>query len=190
MKSIFESISNIIPQSLKEIAGKSLKSIFIFLFGLFTTILKFVLNLDWLTFVGLIILSVVLVIAVVFVGYFFKKINLNKNKEEFLRKTFLSENKIEIVKLQEKLITELTKFGYISEEGVTLKEYLLAVAAKNPELNSEIEEIIDKIYFARYSDFTISKEDILQCRTKIDSLLNNISQKKKNLLLISSDKKY
>ena len=98
--------------------------------------------------------------------------NFKKKAEGQLRKIFSSGNKIEVVKMQENLIRNLEKFGYPYQEDFTLKEYLASVGEKRADLKSDLDMLTDKLYYARYSLYDISNENIAEYKKLIAEVLN------------------
>jgi transglutaminase-like putative cysteine protease len=179
LKKIWNYLEKFIPQSIISAFENTIKAVLTFFIKFFTEALKIVANLNWITFVAGIIGSIVLLLTGVGVRALFKNLNFKRKAEIELRKTFASENKIEVVKIQDNLVKNLVRLGYPYQEDFTLKEYLKSIGETHLSASSDLEKLTDNLYYARYSQYEISKEDIAGYKALVEKVLSKLAEKSK-----------
>jgi len=172
-KKLLAWLNKIIPQAFSAHIKDFIITVIIGLVTFFASIMKFFLELNWLNFVILIFSSVIIVAIFVLSITLFKNIQTKRNKELSQRKKFKSLNQIEIIKLQEKLIKLLEKQGYIYSSESTLKEYLSKISNDKLEIMDILNKITDKFYYSRYSDTTITTENIEECKELVNEIIKS-----------------
>ncbi|MFN4150426.1 MAG: hypothetical protein ACK4IX_05745, partial [Candidatus Sericytochromatia bacterium] len=153
----------------------SIKSTLTILFSSFIAILKLVSSLDIISFSILVSSIIVLVLLFVFSKYSFDKKKKEKEENQKLQITFKNLERIELFKLQQSLIIELSKSGFEYKSYFTLKEYLEDISSKKPYLKSDLDKIIEVFYSKRYRDLP-TLDDIKLCKSLVEDLNRKINQ--------------
>lgn len=166
---IWEQIKKLIPEPIKEFFENSVRSTLAFIFGSFVFLLRLITNLNITSFSILIASIIISVLIFVLSKYSFEKKKKEKEENIRLQNTFKNFERIEIFKLQQNLISELSKNGFEFKEYMTLKEYLDEVSNKKPELKEELTNVTNLFYSKRYRDIP-TKEDIELCKISIENL--------------------
>jgi transglutaminase-like putative cysteine protease len=184
-KDIWDHLRKYIPDSVFNFLENTVKKALNFFIRVFTEVLKFVAGLDWFNFATAIIGAILLLLGGVGLRALYKNNQSKKKAEIQLRKKFTSENKIEIVKIQENLVRSLEKLGYPFQEDFTLKEYTGSVSQARPDLSSDLEKMTEALYYARYSHYNVSSEDIAAYKKQAEEVVNKAGEKR----LVTSDGK-
>jgi transglutaminase-like putative cysteine protease len=176
--SIWNDIKNLIPESIKKFFENGIRATLTFLFSSFIAILKVISSLDILSFSILVGSIIILVLLFVFSKYSFDKKKKEKEENKKLQITFKNVERIELFKLQQSLISELSKNGFEYKSYFTLKEYLNDISYKKPYLKEDLEKITELFYSKRYRDLP-STEDIKLCKQLIEELNRKLNQELK-----------
>lgn len=171
LKDIWNIIKELIPDSFFKFFENSFKSILLFFIGIFTFIVKIFVNMNWVTFVALIILSIVSVFVSVGISHIFGKMKFKKQQEKKLFDKYKNKEKIELVKIQESFINKLKNLGYTFDEGYTFKEFMDLNFSNITRFKNESDNIINTLYDLRYSYKNINTEDINNLKSLLDSFI-------------------
>ncbi|MFN8578681.1 MAG: transglutaminaseTgpA domain-containing protein [Candidatus Sericytochromatia bacterium] len=176
LKELWNTIKELIPDSVFEFFENSLKVVLTFFIGIFTFVVKLFVNMNWVTFVALVMFSILSVLVSVGMSYLFGKIKFQKQKEKELINKYKNKEKIEIVKLQEEFISKIEKLGFKYQEGLTFKEYMQNISLNNNVLSSKSEIIVNELYDLRYGFEEIKNDDIKNIRNKTEQYLEEIKK--------------
>lgn len=177
LKDLTNFIKGLIPQSVAEFFENSIKYVINTVVSIFGTLMKFFLSLNWLSFVGIVVVSIFSVFVGVGVKYLFQESRNKKSKEKILIERYKDKEKIEIIKMQESLVLKLISMGYKYSEGSTFKEYIEEIKNKNTNLGDDSDQLVNKIYDLRYGKNKVSQNDIKQIKQLVDSFILRLKEK-------------
>ncbi|MFN8671814.1 MAG: DUF3488 and transglutaminase-like domain-containing protein [Candidatus Sericytochromatia bacterium] len=175
---LLDYLKQYIPPSVINSVKSFVENTLNFAISVFSYLAKIVFSIDIRTFFFMILFTVVIILIGVF---FFAK---NKNKKELLKKEleleklFNSKLKIEIIKIQDNFIQEFSKVGFKYEKNLTLKEFSENIILKYPDLETNLIDFVDNIYYFRYRDNKITDNDINSCKNKLEKLLESLKLEK------------
>lgn len=178
LRDLWNSIKRLIPQSFFGFFENIFKAVLGFFVAAFSIVAKFFLNMNWITFIGLIILSVVSVFISVGMSYLFGNIKAKKAKEKMLLNKYKNQEKIEIVKIQESLTLRLIQMGFSYQEGMTFKEYIDSIVLKQNSLKDIGNNLVSLLYDLRYGYEPIEQNQIKQVKEFVEVFITNINKEK------------
>lgn len=179
LRELWNFIKELIPSFVFTFFEDSFKVTLAFFIGIFSFLVKLFINMNWITFVSIVMISIASVFVSVGMSYLFGQIKFKKQKEKELIAKYKNKEKIEIVKIQEDFTLKLEKIGFKYQEGLTFKEYMTLLPLTN-DLKEQTELITNKLYDLRYGYEPIQEKDIDNLKQMSEKFLNEL---KKDLIV-------